>query len=67
MNDSEQDRFNQIARIATSMYIFRRASSFYFMNLKDDAAAIANAELNPGTVKVERFDGTVVWQDGSEN
>ena len=33
-------------------YIFHREDGFYPIELEDDNDAIANAELNPGTVKV---------------
>jgi hypothetical protein len=42
-------------------YIFVREDVFYMIDLRDDADACANAECNPGTVRVESHDGRVVW------
>ncbi|WP_439448649.1 hypothetical protein [Stenotrophomonas sp. ATs4] len=42
-------------------YVFRRAEGFYPVALKDDADAVANAECNPGTLRVEDLDGRQVW------
>ena len=68
MNNPEQPGwFNSMASAGNNLYVFRRADSFYLLAFKDDAEAVKNAMVNPGTFKVERFDGTVVWQDGSEN
>lgn len=39
-----------------SVYIFHRAEGFYLLELSDDAQAKANAECNPGTIKVVRID-----------
>lgn len=51
-------------------YIFYRAEGFYPIELPDEWLAIYgeakyvkdNAEANPGTLKIERLDGTTVWQ-----
>ena len=43
------------------IYIFYREDMFYPLNLKDDADAIANAECNEGTTKVEDIHGNVIW------
>jgi hypothetical protein len=43
------------------VYVFRRAEGFYPIALKDDADAIANAQCNPGTLRVEDIDGRQVW------
>lgn len=43
------------------IYIFYRADMFYPLNLKDDEDAIANAECNEGTTKVEDIYGNVIW------
>lgn len=42
-------------------YIFFRKEGWYPVRLKDDADALANAKLNPGTLKVETVKGRVVW------
>lgn len=46
-------------------YIFFREHNgkpvFYPVQLMDDDEAIKNAHGNPGTTKVERANGTVVW------
>lgn len=42
-------------------YIFRRAEGFYPLLLQDDADAVANAECNPGTLRVEDWTGRQVW------
>lgn len=42
-------------------YIFRRAEGFYPLLLRDDADAVANAECNPGTLRVEDYAGRQVW------
>ncbi|MBB3806366.1 hypothetical protein FHR51_002518 [Xanthomonas arboricola] len=45
-----------------SVYVFRREEGFYPLNLANDAEAIANAECNPGTLRVEHAaDGRQVW------
>jgi len=47
------------------IYIFHRNDdnkrTFYPLELKDDADAIANAIANPGTVEVTDAKGRVVW------
>lgn len=43
------------------IYIFHRDGMFYFLNLKDDEDAIANAECNDGTTKVVDINGNVIW------
>ena len=42
-------------------YIFHREEGFYFIDLKDDADAIANAECNEGTLRVESLSGRIVY------
>ena len=45
-----------------AVYIFFRPEGFFYpITLRDDADARANAECNPGTVKVEDMKGRVVW------
>lgn len=44
------------------IYLFFRGGFFYPLELADDADAIANAECNPGTSRVEDLDGNVVWR-----
>lgn len=34
---------------------------FYPVDLKDDDDAVANAEANPGTLRVETVEGREVW------
>jgi hypothetical protein len=44
------------------MYTFHRGDMWYPLDLKDGADAIANAECNPGTLRVERQPSRrVVW------
>lgn len=44
-------------------YIFFREDGWYPMEFKDDAEAIANAECNPGTIRVEdAVKEYVVWK-----
>lgn len=42
-------------------YIFFRDTGWYPLELKDDADAIRNAEINPGTLRVENIHGRAVW------
>lgn len=44
-----------------NIYIFIRADGFYPLELENDAVAKANAELNPGTLRVETTNGKTVW------
>ncbi len=46
---------------ALKPYVFFRADGFYPIELKDDEDARQNAEINPGTIRVENIDGDVVW------
>lgn len=43
-------------------YIFFREDMFYPINLKNDEDAIANAECNAGTIRVEDVFGNVIWE-----
>lgn len=43
-------------------YIFYRENMFYMVELKDDKDAKANAEVNPGTIRVEDMRGNIVWR-----
>lgn len=43
-------------------YIFFREDMFYPIELKDDKDAIANAEYNAGTIRVEDVFGNVIWE-----
>jgi len=43
------------------MYIFFRLGGWYPIELRDDDDAKANAEWNPGTLRVEDIKGRVVW------
>jgi hypothetical protein len=47
------------------VYIFFRKEGFYPIELKDDADARANAERNPGTIRV--IDGLTSIQVWPEN
>lgn len=43
-------------------YIFHRSNGWYPVELRDDRDACANAEANPGTVKVENATTReIVW------
>lgn len=45
-----------------SLYLFIRADVFYPIELRDDDDARANAECNPGTVRVENaLTNEIVW------
>lgn len=51
----------------TQLYTFHRTGHFYPLELRDDEDARANAECNPGTLKVVRWPGEVtVWTAKSE-
>lgn len=41
--------------------IFVRADCFYIVNLPADDDLNNHAELNPGTVRIEDGDGSVLW------
>jgi len=43
------------------IYVFFRGDMFYPLELRDDADAVANAEYNPGTTRVEHVSGRLVW------
>ena len=43
------------------VYLFFRDGHFYPIELWDDAEAVANAECNPGTTKVETVGGRRIW------
>lgn len=45
-------------------YVFFRDGFFYPIGLTDDEDAKVNAECNPGTIRVERLNGDVVWRSG---
>jgi len=44
-------------------YVFYRDEMFYTLELIDDADAVANAECNPGTRRVEDTLGNQVWPE----
>ena len=44
-------------------YVFYRDEMFYMIELMDDADAVANAECNPGTRRVEDMRGNQVWSE----
>lgn len=46
-----------------SSYVFYRDEMFYMIDLADDADAIANAECNPGTRRVEDMSGNQIWPE----
>lgn len=48
--------------VGNRVYLFYHDDLFYLIELEDDADAIANAEINKGTTKVEDINGRVVWQ-----
>jgi hypothetical protein len=53
---------NDVADDERRVYVFFREGMFYPIELRDDADARANAELNPGTLKVEDISGRTVWK-----
>jgi hypothetical protein len=46
-----------------NVYLFFRDGHFYPVNCRNDDDARNQAELNPGTIKVENVDGKVIWPD----
>lgn len=47
----------------TKIYIFHRAEGFYPLELPDnDAQIIDHVLCNPGTIKVEDFNGKIILQ-----
>lgn len=46
-----------------SAYIFFRDDMWYPIALADDAQAVAAAECNPGTRRVEDINGNQVWPE----
>lgn len=44
-------------------YVFYREEMFYMIELLDDADAVANAECNQGTRRVEDMRGNQVWPE----
>ncbi len=46
----------------SAIYVFIREGHFYPLQLGSDEEARANAECNPGTVRVETTGGRVVWE-----
>ncbi|GLK78081.1 hypothetical protein GCM10008171_33350 [Methylopila jiangsuensis] len=47
------------------VYIFFRANGWYPLELGSDAEAVANAECNPGTLRVEDAHGRLIWREPS--
>lgn len=47
----------------SKIYVFFRSEGFYPLELGSDEEARANAECNPGTVRVETALGRAVWQE----
>jgi hypothetical protein len=43
------------------VYVFFRSGWSYLLDLENDEAARANAECNPGTIRVEDLHARVVW------
>lgn len=43
-------------------YVFFRDGGWYTVRCKDDEAAKVQAEINPGTKRVEHIYGRVVWR-----
>ena len=54
----------------SEVYVFFRTMDgevfFYPVELADDADAKANAECNPGTIKVENIAGKIVWSQPND-
>jgi hypothetical protein len=46
-------------------YLFFRKDGWYPLELEDDQHAKFNAELNPGTIRVETPTGRVIWADNN--
>lgn len=44
-------------------YVFFRKEGFYPIELLNDEDAKRNAELNPGTLRVEDINGRVIWPE----
>lgn len=43
-------------------YVFVRSEGFYILDLIGNEDARENAELNPGTIRVEDIFGRVIWE-----
>ena len=46
-----------------AMYVFFREGMFYPIELRDDNDVQPNVRSNPGTIRVETWDGRVVWEE----
>lgn len=47
----------------SNVYLFVREGGFFYpIELNDDNDAKANAECNPGTMRVEDMEGRIVWE-----
>ncbi len=44
------------------IYLFIREETFYPIELQDDEEAKRNAEINPGTLRVETWSGEIIWE-----
>lgn len=44
-----------------TIYVFVREEGFYPLELANDEEARANAECNPGTLRVENLNGESAW------
>lgn len=49
-----------------NVYIIFRQEGWYALGLRDDDQARVAAENNPGTIRVETWDGRLVWHSMSE-
>jgi hypothetical protein len=49
-------------KISSQIYSFFREEGWYPVELMNDEDALENVKYNPGTVRVERITGEIVWQ-----
>lgn len=65
LSPEDQEKATRILRemFGGTVYTFHRADGFYPITLKSDERAVANAECNPGTLRVvNEITGKTVWQ-----
>lgn len=52
----------KIASQKPQVYIFHRGTTWYPIELRNDADAVANAKCNPGTTLVTNQNGKEIWK-----
>ena len=67
MDGPSGDDMRKAHELGLLPYIFfRNDDTFYPLECKGDEAAAEQAAMNPGTIRVERLDGTIVWTPDME-